>query len=148
MRITFMAVAATLLAATAYAHVVVAPQQSPLGASQVYKVRVHNDEKTAVTMLELDIPEGMTVTSVAPLTAGKVDSVKKDGRITAIVWTTTVAPAKYVELAFTATNPDKGSQVAWNVRERFSNGNLIEWSDKPAAKLKASATRLTSRPKP
>ena len=148
MRTTFLALAATLLAATAYAHVVVAPQQSPLGTSQVYKVRVHNDEKTAVAMLELDIPDGMTVTSVGPLSAGKVDTVKKDGRITAIVWTTTVAPAKYVELAFTATNPDKGSQVAWNVRERFANGDVVEWSDKPAAKLKASATRLTAKPKP
>ena len=49
----------TLIAsALTFAHVTVAPQQAPAGASQVYKVRVHNDEKTAVSSIELDIPAG------------------------------------------------------------------------------------------
>ena len=37
---TFMAIA-TLAATPALAHIVVAPQQSPVGASPICKVRVH-----------------------------------------------------------------------------------------------------------
>jgi hypothetical protein len=96
--------------------------------------------------VELDIPEGVAVTSVAPLSTGKVDTVTRNGRIVTIVWTTEVGPAKYVELAFTATNPNGAGQASWNVRERFTDGTLNEWSDKPAAKLKASVTKFTPKP--
>ena len=41
-----------IASALTFAHVTVAPQQAPAGASQVYKVRVHNDEKTAVSSIE------------------------------------------------------------------------------------------------
>jgi uncharacterized protein YcnI len=138
--------AVATLATSASAHVVVAPQQSQAGASQVYKVRVHNEEKAAVSTVELDIPEGVAVTNVAPLGTAKIDTVTKNGRIVTIIWKTEVAPAKYVELAFTATNPAGSGQAAWNVRERFVDGTVNEWSDKPAAKLKASVTKFTPKP--
>jgi uncharacterized protein YcnI len=139
-------IGAVLLAASASAHVAMAPQQSTAGASQVYKLRVHNEEKTAVRSVELDIPAGVAVQCVAPLANATIDSLKQDGRITTIIWKAEVAPARYVELAFTATNPDMGDQLAWNVRERFADGSVTEWSDKPAAKLKASVTKLTPKP--
>jgi uncharacterized protein YcnI len=133
--------AAVLLAASAFAHVAVAPQQSAAGASQVYKVRVHNDEKTAVTSVELDIPAGATVASVAPMATAKSATAKTGDRITKITWQTEIAPGKYVELAFTAKNPASG-QLQWVVREHFADGATSEWSDKPGAEGKASVTKI------
>jgi uncharacterized protein YcnI len=134
-------VAAVLLAASAFAHVAVAPQQSGAGASQVYKVRVHNDEKTAVTSVELDIPAGATVASVAPMATAKSTTAKTGDRITKITWQTDIAPGKYVELAFTSKNPASG-QLQWIVREHFADGSSSEWSDKPGAEGKASVTKI------
>jgi uncharacterized protein YcnI len=139
---TFMfTVATVLLAASAFAHVAVAPQQSQAGASQVYKVRVHNDEKTAVTSVELDIPSDATVASVAPMATAKSTTTKTGDRISSITWQAQVAPGKYVELAFTAKNPASG-QLPWNVREHFADGSVTEWSDKPGAEGKASVTKI------
>jgi uncharacterized protein YcnI len=142
---TFTVVALSLLvAAPAWAHVTVAPQQSPSGASQIYKVRVHNDGKGPTSSIELQIPDGVTVESVAPLANGKSETTKKANRITTIKWEVEVSVGKYVELAFGAKNPASGTQLNWNITERFKDGSTIEYTNKPGAKEKSSVTRLTS----
>ena len=146
MRTLTIAAAILLLAAPAFAHVTVAPQQAPAGASQVYKLRVHNDGKTPTASLELQIPEGVTIDSVAPMATGKSEMTKKGGRVTAITWAIEVPVGKYVELAFTAKNPVTGNQLSWNVTEKFKDGSTIEYTDKPGAKEKASITKLTLSP--
>ncbi len=107
-----------LVAAPTFAHVTVAPQQAPAGASQVYKLRVHNDGKGPTASLELQIPDGVTIESIAPMATGKSEVTKKGGRVSAITWEIEVPGGKYVELAFTAKNPETGSRLNWNVPKR------------------------------
>ena len=133
----------TLFAAPAFAHVTVAPQQSAAGASQVYKVRVHNDGKTPTSSIALQIPDGVAVETVAPMATGKSSTTKTGDRVTMITWQIEVPVGKYVELAFTAKNPAAGNQLNWNVTEKFSDGSTIEFTDKPGAKEKSSITKLT-----
>ena len=142
MKTSTLAILALLLAATAWAHVVVAPAQSQQGTSQVYKVRVHNEEKIATSSVELEVPDGVTVVSVEPLKTGKFSTAKTGTRITKVTWDTEVAPGKYVELAFTAKNSATATQVLWIVHEHMSDGTVIDWSDKPGAHGKASMTKL------
>jgi len=52
-------------AASLSAHVMVSPLQSKAGATQKYEVRVHNEAKVAATSIDLEIPDGVTVTDVA-----------------------------------------------------------------------------------
>src|ERR1700730_521187 len=132
-----------LVTASAFAHVTVAPQQAPAGASQVYKVRVHNDGKTPTSSIALEIPEGVVIESVAPAATGKSDMTKKGDRVTLITWQIEVPVGKYVELCFTAKNPDAGNQRSWNITEKFTDGGTIEFTDKPGAKEKSSITKLT-----
>ena len=140
-----LSIAAFTLIASAltFAHVTVAPQQAPAGASQVYKVRVHNDEKTAVSSIELDVPAGATVVSVAPMAGAKSSTAKTGDRITKITWEVQVAPGKYVEIPFTVKNPASG-QLQWIVREHFVDGKVAEWSDKAGAEGKASVTKIVA----
>jgi uncharacterized protein YcnI len=143
MKTLSMAAVALLLAAPAFAHVTVAPQQSAAGAKQIYKVRVHNDEKVPTTSIELQIPAGATVVSVAPMTGATSDMAKSGNRVTAITWKIQVQPGKYVELPFTVQNPKDAQQLQWNVHEVLSDGKAIDWNDKPGAEGKASVTKLT-----
>jgi uncharacterized protein YcnI len=135
-----------VVAAPAFAHVTVAPQQAPAGASQVYKVRVHNDGKAPTASIELQIPEGVAIEKVAPMAIGKSDMKKTGDRVTGITWQIEIPIGKYVELAFTAKNPDTGNQLNWNVTEKFKDGGTIEYTDKPGAKEKSSITKLTRGP--
>src|SRR4030095_6505963 len=58
---TWLAAAVALLFATAaFAPVTVTPAQSQVGATQVYKVRIHAEGKTATTGVDLAIPDGIT----------------------------------------------------------------------------------------
>jgi uncharacterized protein YcnI len=136
-----------LIAATpAWAHIVVAPPQSQPGASQVYTVRVHNEEKVATTSVELDVPDGVTVVSVAPVAGGTFTTEKTGDRIVTVTWKLDIPAGKYVELAFTATNPASATQVNWNVHQRMADGTLLDWSDKAGAHGKASITKIAASP--
>jgi len=144
MKTAAFAISILFVAVSAFAHVTVAPQQSGQGATQIYKVRVHNEEKIATTSIELDIPEGVTVTSVAPVAGGKSSSAKSGDRIVKITWDTEVPPAKYVELAFTAKNPATATSIQWNVHQHMADGKVIEWSDKAGAHGKPSLTKIVA----
>jgi uncharacterized protein YcnI len=133
-----------LVAMPAFAHVTVAPQQSEAGGSQVYKVRVHNDEKVETKSIQLQIPDDVTVVSVEPVTDGTFETGKAASRITAITWYVKVQPSKYVELAFTVKNPDRTKALHWNIREELADGAINEWNDKPGAEGKASITKLSA----
>ena len=94
-----------LLAATTVtlsAHVTVSPLQSKVGATQKYELRVHNEAKVAATSIDLEVPDGVTVTEIATPAAGMFTTKTTDDRITTITWQIDVPSGKYVALPFTA----------------------------------------------
>ena len=143
MKTWLMTLCLLALAASAAAHVTVAPQQSPAGSTQIYKVRIHNGGKAPTSSIEVQIPAGVAIESVAPVPAGKSAMTKTGDRVTTITWEIAVPPGKYVEVAFTAKNPSTGNQVTWTIRERFADGSVTDYTDKPDSKEKASVTKLT-----
>ena len=133
---------AVFAAASLSAHVMVSPTTSKAGATQKYEVRVHNEAKVAAKSIELEVPDGVTVTDIAKAAAS---TTKKAGdRITSITWTVDVQPTKYVALTFTAKNPDAAKDLLWTVHEHLSDGTVVDWSDKPGSKEKGSVTKLTA----
>ena len=141
-RLVALVFAFALVNGVAYAHIMVSPPESKAGITQNYELRVHNEGKVATTTLELEIPEGITVLDVATPAAGSYDTAKMGTRITAVTWRVDVQPGKYVALKFSAKNPDSVKEVRWNVRQHLSDGSVVEWSDKPGAKEKASVTKI------
>ena len=145
---TWLAAAATLLFATAAsAHVTVTPQQSQVGATQVYKVRIHAEGKTATTGVDLAIPAGITVLEVAKPASGTFETVKAGSRITVIKWKVDVALGKFVELAFTAKNPAAGTEVNWAPTQHLADGSAEDWAGKTGTQTKLNAASATSSAK-
>jgi uncharacterized protein YcnI len=131
-------------AASLSAHVMVSPTTSKAGATQKYEVRVHNEGKVAATSVEVEIPEGVTVTDVATSAAGTATPKKTGDRITSITWQIDVQPNKYVALAFTAKNPERAADLKWTLHEKLADGSVVDWSDKPGSKEKGSVTKITA----
>jgi len=125
------------------AHVMVSPPESKSGAVQKYEVRVHNESKLTTTAVDLDIPDGVTVTDVAKPTAGSFTTKKNGDRIVQITWQIDVQPSKYLALPFTAKNP-QGAELKWALHQHLSDGSVVDWSDQPGAKEKGSVTKLTA----
>ena len=124
------------------AHVTVSPLQSKTGAVQKYELRVHNEAKVAASSIDLDIPDGVTVTDVAKPATGSFVTKTTGDRITAITWKVDVQPGKYLAMPFTAKNPDAGTELHWSMHEHLADGSTIDWSDKPGSKEKGSITKL------
>ena len=137
-----------LLAASAItslsAHVTVSPLQSKAGAVQKYELRVHNEAKVAATSVDLEIPDGVTVTEVAKPATGSYTTKTTGDRITAISWQVDVQPGKYVALPFTAKNPDAATDLHWSMHEHLADGSTVDWSDKPGSKEKGSITKVAA----
>jgi uncharacterized protein YcnI len=126
------------------AHIMVSPPQSKAGASQKYELRVHNEGKVAATGVDLEIPDGVTITDVSKPAAGAFTTKTTGSRTTSIAWQIDVQPSKYVALLFTAKNPDGAVDLHWNIREHLADGSFVDWSDKPGSKEKGSVTKLAA----
>jgi uncharacterized protein YcnI len=135
---------AALAAVSLSAHLMVSPLQSKAGATQKYEARVHNEGKIAATAIDLDIPDGVTVTEVVKPATGSFTTKTAGNRITMITWHVEVPPNKYVAMPFTAKNPDNVAELHWNLREHLADGSVVDWSDKPGSKQKGSVTKLAS----
>lgn len=124
------------------AHLTVSPLQSKIGAVQKYELRVHNGAQVAATSVDLDIPDGVTVTEVVKPTTGSYTTKTIGDRISVITWQIEVRPSKYVALAFTAKNPVRTTELHWSMHEHLADGSVVDWSDKPGSKEKGSITTL------
>jgi uncharacterized protein YcnI len=126
------------------AHLMVSPIQSKPGATQKYEMRVHNEGKVMATAIDLEIPDGVTVTEVAKPAAGSYTTRTAGDRITMITWKVDVQPNKYMALPFTAKNPDHVAELHWTLHEHLADGSVVDWSDKPGAAEKGPVTKLTA----
>lgn len=131
-----------MLAGVTSAHVMVSPPTSKPGITQAYELRIHNEGKVATTSVELEIPDGIMVMNVATPDSGTLDTKKSGERISKLVWRVDVPPSKYVALKFSAMNPAGDEEVHWNVLQHLADGSVVDWSDRPGAKEKASVTKL------
>jgi uncharacterized protein YcnI len=144
MKVSVVLLLAASVVTSLSAHVMVSPPQSKAGAVQKYELRVHNEAKVAATSVDLDIPDGVTVTEVAKPSAGTYTTKTAGDRITVITWQVDVQPTKYVALPFTAKNPDGATELHWSMHEHLADGSVVDWTDKPGAKEKGSTTKLAS----
>ena len=145
MRTSLTSIAVVLAAASVSAHIMVSPPQSKTGQTQKYELRVHNEEKVATTEVDLQIPDGVNVLSVGTAPAGAYTTSKTGDRVTGVAWKVAVEPGKYLALPFTAKNPATAQDVHWVVRATFSDGSVVEWTDKAGAKEKASVTKIAAQ---
>ena len=127
------------------AHVTVGPAESKLGVSERYTVRVPTEGQVATVGVDLDVPEGVTVSYVLASSGWTSELKRVDKRIVAITWKVEIPPAHFGELVFNARNPKEGTGILWKIKQRFADGTSSDWTANtklvPAAPPIASAGR-------
>ena len=132
-----------LAAATAHAHVTVAPESSRGGAVERYTMRVPTEGQVTTVSVELEVPADVTITSVL-VTGGFTYEARREGnRIVAITWTMDVKPAEVAEFVFFARNPASG-QIRWKARQKFEDGTSADWVGVEGDRRPAAVTKLTA----
>ena len=127
------------------AHVRVFPVESKPGATETYKVTVPTEGKVSTVRVELIMPEGVELVSVAD--AADPHEVRTGETGTSIItWRGEILPGWAREYFFTARNPQTGSQISWQAHQYFADGTTADWVDVPGSKRPASVTKLVAAP--
>jgi uncharacterized protein YcnI len=148
-----LAAAAALLAAVvaiptmSWAHAVVFPKTSTLGAYERYVLRVPNEKAVATTKVELRFPAGVRVTSFADVPGWQLEIVTDSAKaITAAIWTGTLPPQRFIEFPFVAVNPKTDTRLEWPAYQTYADGQRVEWTGPEGSKSPASATTIAAAP--
>ena len=146
-----LAAAAVLLAAVmavptlSWAHAVVFPKNSTLGAYERYVLRVPNEKAVATTRVELRFPAGVRVTSFADVPGWQLEVVTDSAKaITAAIWTGTLPPQRFIEFPFVAVNPKTDARLEWPAYQTYADGQRVEWTGPEGSKSPASATMVAA----
>ena len=143
-RVITYTVSALLVATVAQAHVSVRPRESKAGATEKYTFRVPTEGKVATTSVEVEIPPGVTVTSVDPADGVKSEMKRDSGRVVSVVWTLTIDPGQNRELTFVAKNPSAAAEIVWKAHQRYADGTSSEWIGAAGTRQPAPVTSLTT----
>ena len=145
---TAAAALALLIPMGAQAHVTIWPRESKAGATEKYTVRVPTEGKVSTTSVELEVPEGVTVETLAVPSGWKHEVKKQGDRIVAITWHMEIKPGEFAEFAFVARNPRDQTQVVWTLRQRFSDGTVSDFTKAPNGTIRPTAITTLAPIKP
>ncbi|PCF48641.1 YcnI family protein [Staphylococcus delphini] len=120
------------LTTAAEAHVKLDPQVSEPGSFQQYNVRVPVERDSQTTKVELEVPQGVTVSAIQPVPGFKHQQEKnKAGEITKITWTATgdgIGENEYQNFPIMVANPDKEGTFKWNALQTYKDGKVVKWT--------------------
>ncbi|HEY1213791.1 MAG TPA: DUF1775 domain-containing protein [Bryobacteraceae bacterium] len=127
------------------AHVRVKPAESKVGVTESYQVTVPTEGKSSTVRVELVVPAGVELVSVAD--AEDPHEVRKGEAGTSVItWRGEILPGFARQYAFTARNPKIGSEISWVAHQYFADGTVADWADVPGSKRPASVTKLGAAP--
>jgi len=118
---------------SAFAHVVVTPNEALTGEYKTFTVSVPNEKDIPVTGIRLVIPGA--VESVTPTVKTDWDvQTKKDGdTVTEISWTGGTIPSeRRDEFTFSAHLPSTTGEITWKAYQTYQDGFVMSWDQKPS----------------
>ena len=142
MRIASLVGAVLLVAAPVFAHVGVTPRESKLGATETYAFQVPSEGGMMTTSVVLDVPDSVTIVSVKSPASATHEEKKVGDRIVSVTWTVQIGAGASASLSVVAKNPTRGSEIAWKVHQKYSDGMSSDWVGAADSRAPAPVTKL------
>jgi uncharacterized protein YcnI len=111
-------------------------------------MRVPTERQSSTVRIELEVPNAVTVVSIAPASGWKIEE-KKDpqGKIVGVIWSGGSIPfAEYREFVFEAKNPSTETKLGWKVIQIYEDGTRSEWTGPESSRSPASVTTIKTAP--
>ncbi|MDD9147417.1 MULTISPECIES: YcnI family copper-binding membrane protein [unclassified Sporolactobacillus] len=135
---------------SASAHVAVKPVQSQAGAYETYTVQVPTEKNVPTIKVALRVPGQVEFVDYQAVPGWSVTTAKgADGNIQTVTWSAKgqgIAPGQFQQFQFTALNPKKNTQLAWNAYQYYQDGSIVEWTQKAGAETPHAITQIVSGP--
>ena len=103
---SFLSASLLIMATSAHAHVRVLPLEAQTGARQTYTMKVPTEGKVATTSVELEIPLGLSVISIA----NPAEIKKVNAQISVITWKVEIPPGESQAFDFVAQKCKRETQ--------------------------------------
>jgi uncharacterized protein YcnI len=139
---------ALVFAAAASAHAVVSPPVAQSKELQVFTLSVPTEKENATTtQIELTLPSGFAIDSLAPPPAPWKQQVQSTGsgedtEIQKVTWSGGKTPSEQDSVFQFNASADSSKTYTFKVRQTYSDGSVVDWtgpegSDTPAPTVKA-----------
>ncbi|UXU55429.1 YcnI family protein [Staphylococcus agnetis] len=115
------------------AHVTLNPNTSAPGAYDEYQVRVPVERDVPTVKLELEVPDGVALSSVAPVPGFKhTFEMDKQDNIKKVTWEATgkgIGAHEHVNFPIVVANPEKEGKFVWKAIQTYKDGKQVKWTD-------------------
>lgn len=127
----------------AWAHVVVHPNEAPAGSYQRFDVSVPTEKDMPTTKVQVEVPEGITVTGVKPVPGWQSEFEKDGGVVKSITWSGgQINPEEFQEFSFQARTPEDVGEYSWSAYQTYEDGSVVEWTDEPDSEKPAPVVEI------
>ncbi|MCS4486109.1 YcnI family copper-binding membrane protein [Staphylococcus americanisciuri] len=136
----------------AEAHVTLNPRVSEPGSYEEYNVRVPVERNDQTVKLELEVPKGVSLSTVQPVSGFK-HTFQKDskGNIEKVTWTATdkgIGPNEHMDFPIVVANPKEEGTFIWKATQTYKDGTVVSWtaedeqSETPAPRTKVKSSQV------
>lgn len=142
-----LALTGALLAALpgiAAAHVTVQPREVTQDSFEVFTVRVPTEKQAPTVTVEVQFPQGVTVSRFEPKPGWKYE-IKKDSanRIVGVVWSGgSLGPTEFGEFRMQGRIDKNATRLEWKAIQTYGDGSVVEWTGPEGSEHPASVTKV------
>ena len=142
-RILIGAAIALACSSLAYAHIRIAPTESPPSAREKYTMRVPNEKKVNSTKVVGEFPEGLDIYDFEFKPGWNIEFKKNDkGKIIGATWTGTLHPYEFIEFGMLGINPKEEKDLVWRFVQYYEDGTTEEFTGPVGSRLPSPVTKL------
>jgi uncharacterized protein YcnI len=111
---------------------------------QRYTLTVPNERNVPTISVRLAVPDGINFVLVENKLGWKAHVEKQNGRIVAISFDGgSISPDFFDSFRFIAKNPVREGPIAWDVRQEYKGGEIVDWTGPPNSDTPASRTEIS-----
>src|SRR5687767_11796456 len=137
----------TMLAvsASAWAHVVVSPEEVAAGDYATLTVSVPTEKEVPTTEIRTEVPEGFLLSGVQPVPGWEHAFEENGGLVTVVTWSGgEIGPREFHQFLIQAQAPEEPGEYPWRAIQSYGDGSVVEWTGPPDAEEPASVIEVVS----
>ncbi len=133
------------VAAPAYAHVVVSPEEVTAGEYETLTVSVPTEKEIPTTEIRVEVPEGFLLSGVQPVPGWDHAFEEDRGIVTAVTFSGgEIRPREFQQFLVQAQAPEESGGYPWKATQTYEDGSVVEWTGAPDSEEPASVVEVVS----
>lgn len=133
------------VAAPAFAHVVVSPEEVTAEDYATLTVSVPTEKEVPTTKVRVEVPDGFVLSGVQPVPGWDYSFKEDGGLITAVTWSGgEIKPREFQQFLLQAQAPEEPGAYPWKAIQTYEDGSVVEWVGAPDSEEPASVVEVVS----